>query len=172
MLGLVVIGTSYQGSVPSASMTYVAKEFGNTTAEQSRSLAVIRTDIVLSMIVLRMADRFGRRRMLLFTATAGPILTALCALSPGLAVFTVLQVFGRGMVTASLLLITVIGVEEVPAMARTWASAFLVEPSSLAIALSRSAPEFARSARDAPSHARKSSLPKERTHRISTLALE
>jgi MFS family permease len=126
MLGLVVVGTSYQGSVPSASMTYVAKEFGNTTAEQSRALAIIRVDIVLSLIVLRLADRFGRRRMLLFTATVGPVFTALCALAPGLVMFTVLQVLGRGMVTASLLLITVIGVEEVPALARTWASAFLV----------------------------------------------
>jgi MFS transporter, AAHS family, benzoate transport protein len=126
MLGLVVVGTSYQGSVPSATMTYIAKEFGNTTEEQSRALAIIRVDVLVSLVVLRLADRFGRRRMLLFTTTVGPILTALCALSPGLVVFTFLQVLGRGMVTASLLLITVIGVEEVPALARTWASGFLV----------------------------------------------
>jgi MFS family permease len=135
VLGLVVVGTSYQGSIPSASMTYVAKEFGNSTSEQSRALAIIRTDIVLSLIVLRLADRFGRRRMLLFTATFGPMLTALCALSPGLIAFTVLQVLGRGLVTASLLLITVIGVEEVPALARTWASAFLVGIAALGSAI-------------------------------------
>jgi MFS family permease len=135
MLGVVAVGTSYQGSVPSASMTYVAKEFGNTPVEQSRALAIIRVDILVSLIVLRLADRFGRRRMLLFSAAIGPVFTALCALSPGLVVFTVLQVLGRGMVTASLLLITVIGVEEVPALARTWASAFLVALAAVGSAI-------------------------------------
>jgi MFS family permease len=134
-LGLVVVGTAYQGSVPSASMTYVAKEFGNSTNEQSRALAIIRTDVILSLVMVRLADRFGRRRVLLFTTTFGPILTALCSLAPGLVVFTVLQVLGRGLVTASLLLITVMAVEEVPARARSWASGVLVGLAALGSAI-------------------------------------
>lgn len=131
VLALLAIGTAYQGSVPSASMTYVAKEFGNSTAEQSRALAVIRVDIVFSLLMLRLADRFGRRRLLLVTATAGPLLTACCSFAPGLVVFTILQVMGRSMVTATALLITVIVVEEVPAGARTWASAAIVVAAAM-----------------------------------------
>ena len=131
ILALLAVGTAYQGSLPSASMTYVAKEFGNTTSEQSRALAVIRFDIVFSLVMLRLADRFGRRRLLLVTATGGPMLTACCALAPGIVVFTVLQVLGRSMVTATALLITVIVVEEVPSETRTWASAAMVVAAAL-----------------------------------------
>lgn len=126
VLGLLAIGTAYQGSVPSASMTYIAKEFGNSTAQQSRALAVIRVDIVASLLMLRLADRFGRRRLLLITATTGPLLTSCCSLAPNLWVFTVLQVCARSMVTATALLITVIVVEEVPPELRTWSSAAMV----------------------------------------------
>jgi MFS family permease len=62
----------------------------------------------------------------LATATLGICGTALCAAAPGLAGFTAMQVLARGFVTATAVIAAVLGVEEMPAAARAWASSLLV----------------------------------------------
>jgi AAHS family benzoate transporter-like MFS transporter len=131
MLAVVAAGTGFQGSIPSASLTYAAREWGNSTAQQTQALAAIRTDIVIAVFLTRLADRVGRRRMLLVTATASPLLTALCALAPSLSVFAALQIVSRSFVTCTGILIAVIVVEEVPATARAWSSGVLVFMAAL-----------------------------------------
>ena len=135
VLAIIAVTAAYQGSVPTASLTYVAKEFGSSTRSQSQALAAIRLDIVLALIAVQFADRLGRRRLLLFTSTIAPMLTAACALAPSLGVFAVLQVIARSMVTATLILVTVMAVEGLPAHARTWASALLVVAAALGTAI-------------------------------------
>ena len=134
-LAVVAVGTAFQGSLPSASLTYAAREWANTTAEQTRALAVIRADIVLTVILMRVADRIGRRRLLLITASVGPVFTALCGAAPNIVTFTALQVVARAFVTASAVLITVIVVEEMPAGARAWSSGALVVAAAIGAAM-------------------------------------
>ena len=64
----VAAGAGYQGSLPSVLMTFVADSFGSTNRQQSQALAVIRLDIVLTLVLVRAADRVGRRRMVLLCA--------------------------------------------------------------------------------------------------------
>ena len=125
-LGIIAATAGYQGSLPTVVMTYVADQFGATDPQQNTALALIRLDIFFTLVLVRAADRVGRRKMLLGCATAGPLLTAVCALSTSLASFTVLQVISRSFVTAVAILITVMVVEEMPARSRAWAGGCMV----------------------------------------------
>ena len=125
-LGIIAATAGYQGSLPTVVMTYVADQFGATDPQQNTALALIRLDIFFTLVLVRAADRVGRRTMLLACATAGPMLTAVCALSTSLASFTVLQVISRSFVTAVAILITVMVVEEMPARSRAWAGGCMV----------------------------------------------
>lgn len=125
-LGVIAAAAGYQGSLPTVVMTYVADQFGATDPQQNTALAVIRLDIFFTLLLVRAADRVGRRRMLLTCATAGPILTAVCALSTSLPMFALLQIVSRSFVTAVAILITVMVVEEMPARSRAWAGGCMV----------------------------------------------
>lgn len=134
-LSVVGLSTGYQGTVTTTSITYAAREFGASTGAQGNALAIIRADIVVTLLIVRLADRHGRRRVLMTCALLAPMLTALCALSPSLAAFVVLQVFARGFVTAVAILAAIVGVEELPAGARAWASSGIVAAAALGSAL-------------------------------------
>jgi MFS family permease len=67
-----------------------------------------------------MADRRGRRQLILLTAAGGSLLTVLGALAPSLAWLTVSQVAAVSLVAALIVLIGVMTAEEVPAGARAW----------------------------------------------------
>ena len=134
-LSVVGLSTGYQGTVTTTSITYAAKEFGASTGAQGNALAIIRADIVVTLLIVRLADRHGRRRVLMTSALLAPVLTALCALSPSLAAFVVLQVIARGFVTAVAILAAIVGVEELPAGARAWASSGIVAAAALGSAM-------------------------------------
>lgn len=125
-LGVIAATAGYQGSLPTVVMTYVADQFGATDPQQNTALALIRLDIFFTLVLVRTADRVGRRKMLMVCATAGPVLTGVCALSTSLVMFTVLQVISRSFVTAVAILITVMVVEEMPARSRAWAGGCMV----------------------------------------------
>ncbi len=127
--------TSYQGSITTQAITFIVDEFGSSKAQQGRALAFIRSDIIFTLIMLRVADRIGRRRTLLTCAAIGPVLTALCSTASSLPAFTGLQIVARSFVTATAILLSVMIVEEFPAAARAWGSSFAVAASAVGSAL-------------------------------------
>ena len=131
----VAAGAGYQGSLPSVLMTFVADSFGSTNRQQSQALAVIRLDIVLTLVLVRAADRVGRRRMVLLCATLGPILTSLCALTTSLAQFVAMQILSRAFVTAVAILVSVTVVEHLPAACRAWGAGCMVAAAALGSAV-------------------------------------
>ena len=134
-LALIGFSTGYQGTVTTTSITYVAKEFGASSRSQGNALAVIRADIILTLLIVRLADRHGRRRVLMTCITVAPVLTAACALAPNLAGFAGLQVLARAFVTATAIQASIICVEELPAGARAWASSAIVSAAAFGSAL-------------------------------------
>ncbi len=123
VVGLVA---GYQGSIVTQAISFVVDDFGSTKAQQGRALAAIRADIVITLIIVRLADRFGRRTMLLVCAITAPLLTACTALAPSLTVFAGTQIIARAFVTATAVLVSVMGVEQMAAINRGWASSVLV----------------------------------------------
>lgn len=118
--------TSYQGSILSTLLTYPAQQWGESASSQARVLALLRFDIVFALAIVRAADRYGRRRLLIAGSIIGPILTALCALTNSLAAFGTIQFFARAVTTAVAILITVYVAEEFPTGSRAWATGALV----------------------------------------------
>ena len=115
----VVVG--YLGGLLSLTMTYAAKEFNVGKPGQGIALGAVRINVVLALGLLLLADRRGRRQLILVTAGGACLLTALGALVPSLAWLTISQVFAVALVAALLVLIGVMAAEEMPAGSRAWA---------------------------------------------------
>jgi MFS family permease len=114
----VVVG--YLGALLSLTMTYAAKDFGVGKTGQGVAFGVVRVNVILALGLLILADRRGRRQLILATAAGGSLLTALGAAAPSLIWLTASQVAAVSLVAALLILIGVMTAEEVPAGGRAW----------------------------------------------------
>lgn len=119
----VVVG--YMGTVLTQTISFAADEFGAGKSAQGLALAVVRADVVVTLVLVALADRRGRRLLLLWCAAAGCVLTALAALAPSLAALAGIQVVGRSFVTGAALLLAIVAAEEMPAGARAYAVSLL-----------------------------------------------
>lgn len=115
----------YMGTVLTQTITFAADEFGAGKGAQGAALAVVRADVVLTVVLVGLADRKGRRRVLLATAAAACVLTAMGALAPSLAWLAASQLVARGFVTAGVLVIAITAAEEMPAGARAYGISLL-----------------------------------------------
>ena len=113
----------YLGTLITQTLTYVADGFGvEGDRAQGITLAIVRLAIFLALPLAALADRRGRRALLLVSVTAGTVVAAITALSPSLAWFTAAQTVARGFSTAIGVFVVVIAAEEMPAGARAFAA--------------------------------------------------
>jgi putative MFS transporter len=90
--------TTYCGSLLTQTVHFVAETFGASDARLSTLLAITRIGTLIGIAGSSVADRKGRRSVLLF-ATAGICITSfLSAFAPNLVVLGALQVLSRGFV--------------------------------------------------------------------------
>jgi len=120
LAGLAVVA-GYLGALLSLTMTYAAREFGVGRTGQGVAFAVVRINIVLAFGILVVADRRGRRNLVLLSAAVGALVSALGAAAPSLAWLTVSQVGAVSLVAGLLILMSVMTAEEMPAGSRAWA---------------------------------------------------
>ena len=129
VLGLLCIAsliTGYLGTLMSQTITYAADDFGlDGYGPQSVALTVARLSVVFAVALVALADRQGRRRMLVVATTGGCLLTALTALAPNLAWYTAAQVPSRGFGAAIGVLVVVVAAEEMPAGGRAFGVSLL-----------------------------------------------
>ena len=126
----------YLGTLISQTITFAADEFGAGNGAQGATLAAVRIGALLSLWMAAMADRRGRRRLLLIAAVAGCLTAAVGALSPNLVVLGLTQTVSRGFATALALLIGVMAVEEMPKGARAYAAGLITMTSALGAGIS------------------------------------
>ena len=88
-------------------------------------LAIVRLASLASLPLAALADRHGRRRMLLGCVTGGLAVTALAALSPGYWWFVGLFAIGRPMLSATNAIAVVVAAEETEARDRAKAIALM-----------------------------------------------
>lgn len=117
--------TGYLGTILTQTITFAAREFGADKGAQSIALAAVRADVVLAVGLVWLADRRGRRSVLLWTAALGCVATAAGALVPSLPWLAATQVVSRGFVTASAILLAVVAAEEMAAGSRAYAVSLL-----------------------------------------------
>ena len=116
----------YLGTVLTQTVTFAADEFGHGNTAQGIVLAVVRVGVLLALATVALADRHGRRRLLLASGVASCVVTAVGALSPGLWFLGATQLVARGLSTALGILIVILAAEEMPARSRAWAMSVLV----------------------------------------------
>lgn len=129
----VVVG--YLGTVLTQTITFAAKEFGADKGAQGVALAAVRADVVVALVLVAMADRRGRRRVLLLSSSVGCALTATGALAPSLWFLAGSQVVTRGFVTAAAIVLTVAAAEEMPKGSRAYAVSLLAMTAALGAGL-------------------------------------
>ena len=126
LLCTVQVVDGYLGTVLTQTLTFAADEFGHGNTAQGNVLAVVRVGVLLALAAVALADRHGRRRLLLASGAASCVITAAGALSPGLWFLGATQLAARGLSTALGILIVILAAEETPARSRAWAMSVLV----------------------------------------------
>ena len=126
LLCTVQVVDGYLGTVLTATLTFAADEFGHGNTAQGIVLAVVRVGVLIALVTVALADRHGRRRLLLASGIGSCVVTAVGALSPGLWFLGGTQLVARGLSTALGILIVILAAEEMPARSRAWAMSVLV----------------------------------------------
>ena len=116
----------YLGTVLTQTLTFAADEFGHGNTAQGIVLAVVRVGVLIALATVALADRHGRRQLLLVSGIGSCIVTAVGALSPGLWFLGATQLVARGLSTALGILIVILAAEEMPGRSRAWAMSMLV----------------------------------------------
>lgn len=124
-LCLLSMVTGYLGTILTQTITFAAREFGADKGAQSVALAAVRADVVIAVGLVWLADRRGRRSVLLWTAGLGCLVTATGALVPSLPYLAGSQVVSRGFVTAAAIMLAIVAAEEMAAGSRAYAVSLL-----------------------------------------------
>jgi MFS family permease len=131
ILATLSLVTGYLGTLLSQTMTFAADEFGASNTAQSVVLSSARIGGLLSIALTAMADRRGRRKMLVASLLVCIGFNALTAVAPNLFTLGLAQVVSRGSLVAVGLLIAIVAAEEMPAGARAYAVSLLAMTGAL-----------------------------------------
>jgi MFS family permease len=128
VLGLLVVLSlvaGYLGTLISQTITYASEEFGVDNRGQGAALAAIRVGVVIALGLVALADRRGRRLVLIISAAGGSVTAALGALAPDLVWLGATQTVSRAFATALGILIAIVAAEEMPKGGRAYAVSVL-----------------------------------------------
>lgn len=132
-LCVIAVVVGYLGTLLTQTITFTADELGASDTAQGVVLAVVRVGVLVSVVLTGLADRQGRRRVLLWTASVGCVAAAAGALAPNLVGIGASQLAVRTCVFAATVLLTVIAAEEMPAGARAYGVTLLGLCGSLGV---------------------------------------
>jgi MFS family permease len=125
----VVVG--YLGTVISQTLTFAADEFERGKTAQSATLAAVRIGVFLSVAVTALADRRGRKPLLVWGTVAACVATAAGAVAPDLISLGITQTIARGLATGLAVLLLVLVAEELPAGSRAYGVSVLALSAAL-----------------------------------------
>ena len=134
VLGLLLtlaLVAGYLGTVMTQTITFAADEFGRGTTAQGGALAAVRIGTLGSLVLVALADRRGRRRLLLGSLVAAILATVAGAFAPSLEVLGVTQTLARGFTTAVTLLLAIVAAEEMPKGTRAYAISVMTMTGAL-----------------------------------------
>ncbi|MBA2437322.1 MAG: MFS transporter [Acidimicrobiia bacterium] len=126
VLAAASVVAGYLGTLLSQTITFAATEFGLVGARaQGNALAAVRLGVLVALVLVTLADRRGRRPVLLACAFGGCAMSLVGALAPSLAALSASQLLARAFATALVVLITIVAAEEVPRGSRAYAISVL-----------------------------------------------
>ncbi|CAN5704712.1 MAG: MFS transporter [Ilumatobacteraceae bacterium] len=112
-------------------VNFAADDFGVGDVGVGVAGSIVRAGILLVLPVAVLADRRGRRRVVVAMAFAAPLVTACGALAPTFPLLVATQAIGRPLGLALDFLIAVVAAEEMPRNCRAYAVSLLAMASGL-----------------------------------------
>jgi putative MFS transporter len=114
MLGTATMFEGYDRFIASLALPYIGKDLGADEGALGYALAAIRLGALVAILFGRLADRYGRRRLLIMSVAAYTLATAATGFSTGLIDFALFQLVATIFLTTELALAQVIIAEEFP----------------------------------------------------------
>jgi len=124
-LALLAIISGYLGTLLSQTLAFAGNEFGADDSSQASLASWVRLGAPIALVFGWIADRYGRRVVLLSAATAGVLLAIGTAFSPTFFAYGVNQAIARGASAALGLLVVVAAAEETPKGSRAYVASIL-----------------------------------------------
>jgi len=118
LLGAATLFDGYDRSIVTLALPYIGKDLGASEATLGFSLSLIRIGAFVAGICGILADRFGRRGVLLATVVAYTVATVATGVSRTIPEFILCQFVATIFLTAEVVLANVVIAEEFPAEAR------------------------------------------------------
>jgi MFS family permease len=121
-LAAVALVANFSGALLSQNGDAVTSAFGRSDEALGVALAVARAGVLVSLVAIALADRWGRRRLILAGLVGACAANLLTALSPTFEVFTGAQLLNRALVNTVLIVAGIAAVEDAPEGARAFAT--------------------------------------------------
>jgi len=112
-------------------VAFAADEFNISKSGQGIGAAIVRLGIVICLPLVALADRRGRRPVMIAMAWAAPLVSALGAIAPSYSFLVATQAVGRPLGLTLDILIAVVAVEEMPRDGRAYATGILAVLSGI-----------------------------------------
>ena len=135
LLAAAALIVGYVNTLFTQTVAFAATEFHVSKSAQGNAGSIVRAGIVLTLPLVFLADRWGRRRAMVVAAFAAPSIAMLGALAPSFAVLTATQTVARPLGLALDILIAVVAAEEMPRSSRAYAVSVLTMASGLGAGL-------------------------------------
>lgn len=139
IIAAIVILLIYQGyslSVVGAASPWIAKTFALDQAALARLFAWMSASAFGTLLLSRLADRIGRRRVILISLSGAPICAAGAGIAPNPALFALAQIFLSAFLGGSVSSAIVLLAEELPSEQRARGQAFAAFASAIGGVLS------------------------------------
>ncbi len=130
-MALASMSSAFVNTLFTQTVAYAADEFDIGNSGQGIGAAIVRWGIVICLPIVAIADRRGRRPMMIATAWAAPIIASLGAFAPSFPFLVATQTVGRPLGLALDILIAVVAVEEMPRNSRAYATGLLAVLSGI-----------------------------------------
>lgn len=131
LLAAASMSAAFVNTIFTQTVGFAADDFDIAETAKGDAGSIVRAGIVFALPAAVIADRIGRRRVLVIVAWLAPILTMLGAIAPTFWALVASQAIGRPMGIALAFVIGVIAAEEVPKNSRAYAISVLAMASGL-----------------------------------------
>ncbi|MEK7292782.1 MAG: MFS transporter [Actinomycetota bacterium] len=121
LLALASVPAAFTNTVFTQTVAYASDEFHISAQGQGLAAAIVRWGVIIALPCAALADRVGRRRMILITLWLAPLITSLGALSPNFEFLVITQTIGRPLGLALNIFIVVFATEEMSNDTRAFA---------------------------------------------------
>jgi MFS family permease len=125
LVGLASMSAAFTNTLFTQTVAYAADEFDISQSGQGIGAAIVRFGIIICLPLVAIADRHGRRPMMIALAWAAPIVSAFGAIAPSYSFLVATQTIGRPLGLTLDILIAVVAIEEMPRNGRAYATGVL-----------------------------------------------